>query len=356
MLLRAERCFGSGIMEIVDVAGEEFLLMDGTQKCCGHLDGLLFVGKIGRTGLTCDWVTRSNLTGVGLTAGGNPHDRSTTMNNDASTNMTETTETVGDILDQIAERLATFPNVTEEIRPAGGAGDVGVDVDAVYGLLPPSPSHAPAAIEEETDEEEGAAPVEEETDEEEAKSEDQPDESESPVTPPRTIPGFTEPPAVLRKRRVLPEDDEESDLVSLRTYSMPTVLALERNRSASAAASLPTDMTDIQRQVCRPITPVLGEVARTPCFMSDTEGEETDNEGVAEEEDADADDEAEAEAEEQEQEQEGEEEDDIHPEEQLMVKIPFWIFGLTCAMMTLYLTFVIYLLSWECRFPMRGAH
>ena len=269
------------------------------------------------------------------------------MNNDASTDMTETTETVGDILDQIAERLATFPNVVEEIRPAGGAGDVGVDVDAVYGLLPPSPSPspAPAAVEEETDEE-SAPPVEEE----EAKSEDQPDESESPVTPPRTIPVFTEPPAVLRRRRTLPEAENDSDtepFVSLRTYSIENSAAYAASIDAAASRSvdLPTDMTDIQRQVCRAITPVLGEAIRTPsCFMSDTEGEEE-----TEEEEADADDEAEAEAEAEEA-----EEDDIHPEEQLMVKMPFWIFGLTCAVMTLYLTFVIYLLSWECRFPMRG--
>jgi hypothetical protein len=244
--------------------------------------------------------------------------------------MTDRTETVTDILDQIAERMATFPNVVEEIRPAGGAGDVGVDVDAIYGLLPPSPS--PAVVEEheqpeESDDDQSTQPEEQE----------QPDEQEPPVTPPRTIPAFTEPPAVLRKRRTLPEDSGAELGVALQGPS--------------------ADMTTIQRQVCRAVTPVLGVpcshpgvegdvTSRTLCFMSDTEGEETDDDGGIE-----ADDEAEAEAEEEQTEAE---EDDIHPEEQLMIKMPFWIFGLTCVAMTLYLTFVIYLLSWECRFPVRG--
>jgi len=241
--------------------------------------------------------------------------------------MTETTETVTDILDQIAERMATFPNVVEEIRPAGGAGDVGVDVDAIYGLLPPSPSPSPVAVEEETEEEESAQPIEEPEESDDDQS-TQPEEQEPPVTPPRTIPAFTEPPALLRKRRTLPDDSDTELGVALQGPS--------------------ADMTAIQRQVCRAVTPVLGDVtSRTLCFMSDTEGEETDDDGGIE-----ADDEAEAEAEAEEEQVEAE--GDIHPEEQLMIKMPFWIFGLTCVAMTLYLTFVIYLLSWECRFPVRG--
>lgn len=256
------------------------------------------------------------------------------MNNDASTDMTETTETVSDILDQIAAQMNNFPNVVE---PAGGAGDVGVDVDAVYGLLPPSPSPAPVAtVEEETDEE-GVAPVEEE-------------EGQPPVTPPRSVSAFEAPPAVLRQRwRPVPEeeDSDSEPFVSLRTYSYPTVLAMERAAAAAAAAAAgpSADMTAIQRQVCRPITPVLGEIVATqsPCFISDTEGELTDVEAEAEEEeDAEAADETEAEEEEE------------TAEERLMIKMPFWLFGLTCVAMTLYLTFVIYLLSWECRFPIRG--
>lgn len=262
------------------------------------------------------------------------------MNNDASTDMTETTETVSDILDQIAAQMNNFPNVVE---PAGGAGDVGVDVDAVYGLLPPSPSPSPvpaATVEEETDEE-GAAPVEQDDDdqsEQPEKSDDyESEQPEQPVTPPRSVPAFIEaPPAVLRQRRrpVPEEDDSDSEpFVSLRTYSYPTVLAMEAAAAAAAAAGPSAEMTDVQRQVCRPITPVLGEVANPPCFMSDDEGELTDVE--AEEEEAEA-------------------EEEETAEEQLMIKMPFWLFGLTCVAMTLYLTFVIYLLSWECHFPIRG--
>jgi hypothetical protein len=236
--------------------------------------------------------------------------------------MNDSISTPVDILDQLAAQM-----------PMGGAGDVL--------MLPLSPTPQPEQDQEQEDDQ-SQQPEQEEDDQQD--QQDQP----PPSTPPRPIPELFEPPAVLRRRRTSGgEDDndhvEDEYVPALRANAIE---AWQLTAEQLAAEQLTEPPSPASRQIGRSITPVTGEQAVPPvCFMSDTEGEETDRE---EAEDG------------YEQDTEVEEEEETTQlggqGDGLVVTMPFWLFGLTIAAMTLYLTFVIYLLSWECRFPIVQRH
>lgn len=274
-------------MEMDRVGVEEFVVQKG-----GYGSGHLVVVRVGF--LLLDGV--SNLTGSAGQVGWHG-----------------TMDKMNDSLNVVEESV----NVLDQLVPAGGAGDVL--------MLPLSPT---------------PQPEQEEDDQSEQPEQDQQDQP-PPSTPPRPIPVLFEPPAVLRRRHTShhDSDNEEEYVPALRAN------AIEAWRLAEQLTEPPSPAG---RQIGRSITPVAGEQAVPPvCFMSDTEGDDTDREEEEEEEGYEQDGEEATEAEEEEETtQLGAQGDG------LIVPVPFWLFGLTCLVMTLYLTFVIYLLSWECRMPM----
>lgn len=196
------------------------------------------------------------------------------------------------------------------------------------------------------------------------------------VTPP-TGSGLQQSGAPSRRRQgtFCGEVECDSD-VEMTTAALPAQLSGSATAIVSAAESaeqMRVSLDSIRRhlfagdrQIGVPLSPTGDDslVERIRSYMSDggtplpasgfvSEAEETDHD---EDKQSDADDEQERV--EHVEEDEAVKSSDVQKtnNDHIMVSVPLWLFLTTMISFVAYLTFVIYLLSWECRMPVRIRH